>query len=86
MPIQDMKIKKRIPNIILGLIFGLLALYFTPSCWSYFFFILSALAFTFTDKVIKAYIINIKTGHYYLNGSDVKMTHKDKDGNIKSQS
>ncbi len=85
MPIQDIKIKKRIPNIILGLVLGLLALYSTPSCWSYFLYILSALAFTFADKVVKAYIINAGTGHFYVKGHDVNMYIKDKDGNIISK-
>lgn len=86
MPIQDIKVKKRISNIILGLVLGLLAIYLSPSCWSYFFYILSALAFTFTDQVVKAFIMNAETGHFSIKDYDVKMEVRDKDGNIKSQS
>jgi hypothetical protein len=85
MPIQDIKIKKRIPNIVLGLALGLLALYLAPTCWSYLAYILSALAFTFTDQIVKAYIINAGTGHFSVKGHDVDMYVKDKDGNIISK-
>ena len=86
MSLQDIKIKKRIYNIILGLVLGLLAMYLAPSCWSYFFYVLSALAFIFTDQIVKAYIMNAEIGHFSIKGSNVKMTVRDKDGNIKSQS
>lgn len=85
MPIQDIKIKKRFPNVIFGLVLGLLALYLAPSCWSYLLYILSALAFTFTDQIVKAYIINVETGHFSVKGHDVNMYVKDKDGNIISK-
>lgn len=85
MPIQNIKIKKRIPNIIFGLIFGLISLYLAPAYLSYLFFILSALTFTFADQIIKIYIINAGTGHFSVKGQDVNMHVNDKDGNIISK-
>ena len=86
MSIQDIKIKKRIPNIILGLVLGLSAMYLAPSFWSYLFYVLSALAFTFTDQVVKIFIMNAEPAHFSVKGCDVKMEVRDKDENIISQS
>ena len=83
---HDFKIKKRIPNIIIGLVFGLLAIYLAPSIWSYLFYVLSALAFTFTDRVVKSFIMNTETGHFIVKGGNVTMEVKDKDGNVISRS
>ena len=86
MPLQDIKIKKRIPNIVLGLLLGILAMNLTLSYWSYVFYVLSALAFTFTDQVVKSFFVNAETGYFSLKGFDAKMTVRYKDGNIKGQS
>lgn len=86
MPLQDIKIKKRIPNIILGLLLLVLAMSLGMSYWSYVFYILSALALIFTDQIIKIFLINTEPGHFLVRGYDVKMEVRDKDGNIKSQS
>lgn len=85
MPLQDIKFKKRIPNIIIGLIFGLLAIYLSPCFWSYLFYILSALSFIFTDQVIRTFIINTETGHFSVKDFDVEMEVRDKDGNLKNK-
>ena len=86
MSIQDIKIKKRIPNIILGFVLGVLAMYLVPSFWSYIFYILSALAFTFTDQMVKVFIMKAEPTYFSVKGCDVKMEVRDKDGNIISQS
>lgn len=83
---QNINIKKRIPNLVLGLIFGLLAIYLTPSIWAYIFFFLSYLASVFGDRVINIFTLEAKTGKFNLKGSDVNMKVIDKNGNIISKS
>ena len=80
---QDFKIKKRIPNIIAGLVFGLLAIKLSPSIWSYIFYIISALLFVYTDQVIKLFSIHLQDEIKLKD--KVETVVKDKDGNIKDK-
>jgi len=80
---QDFKIKKRIPNIIAGLIFGLLAIRLSPSIWSYLFYSISALLFVYTDQVIKMFSVRLQDKIKLRD--KVEIVVKDKDGNIKDK-
>jgi len=80
---QDLKIKKRIPNIIAGLVFGLLATRLSSSIWSYLFYIISALLFVYTDQVIKTFSIHLQDKIKLKD--EVEIVVKDKDGSIKDK-
>jgi len=57
--LADIKIKKRIPNIIAGLFVGLLGIKLSPSIWTYFLYIISAVLFVFADQIIKSFVIDL---------------------------
>jgi len=80
---QDFKIRKRIPNIIVGLVFGLLAIRLSPSIWSYIFYIISALLFVYTDQIIKIFSIHLQDKIKLKD--KVEIVVKDKGGNIKDK-
>ncbi len=82
---QNLIIKKRIPNIVGGLIFGILAIKLSPSLWSCVFYVISALLFVYTDQIIKKFSISADPGEYKLKGNSVKLIVKDKNGNIKEK-
>jgi len=69
---------------ILGLVLGSLAMYLSSSRWSYLLYILSVIAFTFTDQVVKVFMIK-KTEHFSVKDLPVNVEVRDKDGNIKSK-
>jgi len=79
---QDFKIRKRIPNIITGLIFGILAMKLWPSFYSYVFYVVSVLLFVYTDQIIKKFFLSAGCGKYKLKGNAAKLIVKDKNGNI----
>jgi len=79
---QDFKIRKRIPNIITGLIFGILAMKLWPSFCSYVFYVVSVLLFVYADQIIKKFSLGADCGKYKLKGNAAKFIVKDKNGNI----
>lgn len=75
--IKDFEINKRIPNIVIGLIFGLLAMKTFPSIYSYIFYIISCIFFVFTDRIIKIFFVSLDEKVEIKENVNVK---KDKDG------
>ena len=80
---QDFKIKKRMPNIFFGLLFGLLAIKLSCSFWSYIFYIISALLFVYADQIIKIFSLEFREKIKIKDSIDI--VSKDKDGNIKNK-
>lgn len=82
--LENIQIKKRVSNIIAGLVFGVLAIKLAPNFWSYVFYVISAFLFVYTDQIIKAFSIKL---HDEIKIKDsVEVILKDKDGNIKKMS
>ena len=83
---QSIKIKKRIPNLILGLTFGLVGIYLGQSVWAYVFFFLCWITSVFGDKIVNVFKLKAESGKYNLKGFGAKMKVIDKNGNIISKS
>jgi len=79
--LENIQIKKRIPNIIAGLVFGVLAIKLTTSFWSYVFYVISALLFVYADQIIRMFSVKL---HDEIKLKDsVEVVVRDKAGNIK---
>jgi hypothetical protein len=82
---QNFEIKKRTPNIIGGLIFGIFAINLSPNRWSYVSYVISVLLFIYGDQIIKRFYLSADSGKYKLKGNAVELIIKDKNGNIKEK-
>ena len=83
---QRAELKQKTSNIILGLAFGLLAMYLMPSSWAYVCFALSFFASVFSNDVINTFTLKAEIGKIKIIGGEITMTHRDKNGNIISKS
>lgn len=79
----DIQIKKRIPNLIVGLVFGMLAMKVFPSGWAYVFFAFSALSLAFADEIIRVFSLSV---HDTIKiKENIELEIRDSEGNIKGK-
>ena len=76
----NIEIKKRVPNIVTGLIFGMLAIWISPSGWAYPLYVFSTLCFVFADEVIRYLSVDVHDTIKLKEGLELEI--KNSDGSI----